>query len=417
MLSTLKLKPIYTAAFLALLMSCDSDPTPDPEPEPEPELQTYYFAGIEAAIDPAADVLSGAENGFEEGTISPVGNGFEQPAWMTFLQGKDQIFAAGYTSAPEITSYELVDGELVKGESVFTDLGIYAQEVVDESTIILMGAPRSGFSEKKLYVVDSDAMTITNSALVDFGNMEEAGLMSFPTDIHLSGDKIFVSYYTITADGNFLTPLSDQAKIAVFNYPALTLDKIITDDRLPELGRYNSANVLEVDENGDMYTYASSSLACGFYPIPTLNSGIVRVKSGETSFDSDYFIDFEELSGGYKINDMFYVGNGKAVVRVVMEDETNPDYHWGTYDPTSEIPLLETGIVDLYNKTFTMLSDVPSGGGGWNSAYYIDGTKLYLGVSNSAYAGISIIDTESSTVTQGAMIEGNYAKALLVLKQ
>lgn len=395
------------AALFTSFISCtDSD---DPEP-----LIANYFLGIESASDPAVDVLSTAAS-IELGTISPVGNGFEQPAWMTFIQGKDQIFATGYTSAPEFTSYELVEGTLTKGESFFTDLQLYAYDIVDESTAILIGSPREGLSDKKIYKVNTNTMTIESTVSSGFGNDTTNELMSFPVDVKVRGDKLFAAYYMISADGTFATPDANQARVAVFSYPELAFEKIIADDRAPNIGRYLSTNALEIDEKGDIYTFSPSSLACGYAPTPAGNSAILRIKDGDTAFDTDYYIDFETLSDGYKINDLFYVGNGKAVVRVLKEEESNAAFLWATYAPIGESPLLETGIVDLYNMTFKLLTNVPKGGGGWSSSYLIEDTKLYLGISNSSYAGIYVIDTETDTAEEGAIIDGNYAKAILAL--
>lgn len=418
------LRTFALLAFTILAFACsEDDPVvtpepeqkdPDPEPDPAPTLVTRYFVGVEAGTDPATDVLANAES-LTTGTITPVNNGFEQPTWMSFFQNNKQIFTAGYTSAPEFTSYEIKDGELVKGESFFTDLGIYAVNFVDDTNLLLMGAVREGYADKKIYHINTNNMLITNTVTVGFGNDEENELISFPVDMQVRGDKLFVAYYMVSGTGDFSTPSANEAKVAVFSYPGLEFEKIITDNRASNIGRYYTANALEADEKGDIYTFSPSSLACGYAPVPENNSAILKIKNGETEFDADYYIDFETLSGGYKLNDMYYVGNGKAVVRVLKEDETNADYLWATYAPTSPLPLLETGIVDLYNETFTLVSDVPNGGGGWGGSYLVEDGKLYLGVSSSTYSSIYIIDPETATATEGATIDGNYAKALMAL--
>ncbi|MEM1134418.1 MAG: DUF4374 domain-containing protein [Bacteroidota bacterium] len=419
-LTTNLIKQFAVILITLIAFSCSDSEDPinpiDPPENPEPEVKDFFFLGIEAATDPAVDVLS-ITSSLDSGSISPVNNGFEQPAWMSFIQGVDQIFTAGYTAAPEFTSYELIGDELVKGESFFTDLDVYAFDVVDEGTMLLMGSARSGLSEKKIYKINTNTMSIETTVSVDFGNSAADSLMAFPVDLKVRGSKLFAAYYMVAANGNFSTPSANEAKIAVFSYPSLEFEKIITDDRAPNIGRYYTTNALEIDENGDIYTFSPSSLACGYAPAPATNSGILKIKNNETEFDPSYHIDFEALSDGYKINDMFYVGNGKAVVRVLKEDETNADYLWATYRPTSQQPLLETGIIDLYNETFTLLSNVPKSGGGWSSAYHIKDAKLYLGVNNSSYAGIYVIDTETGTATEGAIIKGNYAKAILSLSK
>ena len=160
-----------------------------------------------------------------------------------------------------------------------------------------------------------------------------------------------------------------------------------------------------------------SSLACGYTPVPANNSGILRINNGSSEFDANYFIDFEDISGGYKIKDLFYVADGKAVVRVLQEDETNPIFLWASYAPTSAAAFMEVGILDLNTQSFTLLPNVPKSGGGWNAAHLVEGSKLYLGVSNEAYAGFYIIDVENGTAVEGAKIEGNYAKGILSLKE
>ncbi|WP_421773763.1 DUF4374 domain-containing protein [Gracilimonas sp.] len=413
---------IYTNNKLSLLilglailipLAC-SDKTPTNSDDSDINT-TKYFVGIEAATDPATDVLTFSVSSIDSGMVSPINNGFEQPAWMTFFQGNNQIMATGYTSAPEFVSYSLVDGELTQGESFFTDLGTYAFDFDGESKMILVGSAREGLADKKIFLVNTDAMAIEKSASHDFGNIEADSILAFPNDAKIRGDKLFISYYGIHANGNFSTPKANTAKVAVFSYPGLEFEKIISDNRAPNIGRYYGFNSLEADENGDIYTISPSALASGYNPVPETNSGILRIKNGESEFDANYHIDFEELSGGYKLQDLIYVGNGKAVVRVFREEETNSAYLWATYSPNSENPLLETGIVDLYNETFTLLENVPLGGGGWNAAYLVEDNNVFLGVSNSSYSGIYNIDTETNTASEGAKVEGNYAKAILSL--
>lgn len=416
-MNKMNLRKLKVAAFVATMFiafSCDNEDGIEGG-SPDPDKTAYYFAAIESGSDPATEVIANADS-FSEGEISPVDNGIQQPTWMAYYNNGNRIISAGYTTAPQFTSYEIINGELAEVEKVFVDLGVYASEAIDDDSMLFMGAPRSGTAAKKIYEINTVDMSISRTVEVDFGNDASTNSISFPVDMKLKGDKLFVAYYMVKDDGSFATPDANQARIAVLNYPALTLDKIISDDRTANLGRYYSFNVLEEDEKGDIYTFSPSSLACGYAPVPANNSGILRIKSGESEFDSNYHIDFETLSGGYKINDLFYVGNGKAVVKVLKEDETNPAYLWGTYSPNSATPLIEIGVVDLYNESFEIISSVPKSGGGWNSASFIEDGKLHIGMSSSTYASIYIIDPETATAVKGSEIDGNYVKSLLYLE-
>ena len=418
MIQSRKFLSLLTLFGAAVLFSSACSDSNNPVIGDDSDASAQYFLGIEAAADPeVTDVLTLGVASLDTGSVSPENNGYEQPAWMTFIQGEDQIFATGYTSAPEFVSYELVNGQLTKGESFFTDLGTYAYDVVDESTLVMVGNARSGLNNKKIYLVDTDAMSIMKTVETNFGDNTEDSLFAFPSDMKVRGDKLFISYYLVEANGSFKTPDANEARLSVFSYPELEFEKEIVDDRAANIGRYITTNALEIDEIGDIYTFSPSSLTSGYNPVPANNSAILRVKKDETEFDENFYIDFETLSGGYKLHDLFYVANGKAVVRIAKEDETDEAYYWEAYTPNSETPVLETGIIDLYNNTFTLLDNVPNGGGGWNAAYLVEGTKVYLGVSNSTYAGIYVIDTETETATEGATVEGNYAKAILSLSE
>ncbi|MEM1258180.1 MAG: DUF4374 domain-containing protein [Bacteroidota bacterium] len=437
-LKQLNLLPFFMVlVFGTAVVSCSDDDSEsdvlqeeqveeeEEEIEPETQLVTRYFSGIEFGSDPTVEILTNADS-FEEGVISPVDNGFEQPAWMAYLQGEDQIITLGYNTAPEFTSYEVVDGALTKGNSFFTTDDAYAATFVDASTMVFITSPRSGLADKIISIVDTDAMEVTYSitttaGYVDvdgdgdgLGEGDENDLIAFPSDIHVRGDYLYVSYYMMSASGTFSTPDANKARVGIYTYPGLEFVKVIEDDRASNISRYYAFNGLLEDENGDIYTFSPSSIASGYAPVPENNSAILRIKNGETEFDDDFYIDFESISGGLKINDMFYTTNGKAVVRATFEEESEL-YLWGNYAPTLATPLISTGIVDLTTGTFTLLDNVPLCGGGWNSPHMIDGSKVYLGVNNAEYSGVYIIDTETGTATEGADIDGNYAKALLSL--
>jgi hypothetical protein len=400
------LKFVFLALCSFLFVQCDDDN----DSSSEDADATNYFVGIEYGSD-GADYLCTAES-LSEGTVSPVGNGYEQLAWASYIQGINQVFS---NASSTITSYAKdEDGILTEGSSLTTSLGVYAYDVVDESTLVMIGSPWFSTGSKEIYLIDTDVMSITTTIETSLGDTTNTTTgvtgISIPLSAKVVGDYLFISYYLFDEDG--LIVYENEAKVAVYSYPDLVFQKTIYDDRVSDIGRYYSEYGMLEDENGDIYTMSSSSFACGFYPVPTVNSGILRINAGETDFDDDYYIDFETLSDGGKLNDIYYAENGKAVVRYLTDDSSS----WSTYSPYSEDPILKFGIVDLYNETFTELSgDMELSGGGWNGVALAEGSTVYVGVSNDSYSGIYVIDTDNATVTEGADVDGNYAKALLGL--
>ena len=433
----LLIKSSVLAITLAAIISCDDDDsTTVVVPTREATVETKYFALIEAAESASADVLASAES-LESGVVTPVNNGIEQLGWSTAVQGENQIFSIINNT---ITNYTLVEGELTQGVTLTAgDLGILAIDVVDESNAVIMTAPWYAIGGKTLRHINLDEMIFTNNVdtnldddpviTPDGDTSIDAKGLTLPSDMEVVGDRLFVSYYpydqfnsTEDNDGDgfpdsVTTTLDWGARIAVYSYPDFEYQETISDDRISSIGRYLSQNGLASDENGDLYAISTSSLASGYFPTPEANSGILRINNGESEFDSDFYIDFETLSGGYKLNDFYYLGEGKAVVRMLQEDETNLLFFWGSYAPTSEFPLLEFAIIDLYEETFIPISgDIPNSGGGWPSAVLVEDDKVFVGVSNSTYSGVYVIDVDTATVTEGADIEGNYAKGLFSIE-
>ncbi len=74
-----------------------------------------------------------------------------------------------------------------------------------------------------------------------------------------------------------------------------------TDDRTCSTGRPVSNVGIFMDENKDIYV---NNLA-GFGYYPGMNSGILRIKNGQDSFDPDYYFSMTDLEG-------LEMGNGKT---------------------------------------------------------------------------------------------------------
>ncbi|MEP2026019.1 DUF4374 domain-containing protein, partial [Reichenbachiella sp.] len=188
------------------------------------------------------------------------------------------------------------------------------------------------------------------------------------------------------------------------------------DNRTTDIGLYSGENSILKTDRGDLYTYSTSALASGFAPTPDNPSGFLRINSGTTAFDDDYFFNFEEKSGGYKLNNVVYAGGNKAVVRMAKEDDTNADYLWATYGPTIDpaLAICEMAVVDLEAQTVTKLN-IPAHGGEWGMANLYHDGMVYVNISNADEAYIYQIDPSTATAAKGAKIDGNWAKGFAAL--
>ena len=391
------------ALALGSLAGCDSFGSGNVE-------EGGFLVGIEAAT--GTDVLVTTDN-LMEGVISPVGQGVEQPAWMTFFTAGEYLMLHGYAADNQLTSYTLDDGALITRGPLVTELGLYASCDVDDNTMLVIGLPRAGYEDRVIYTIDKSSMTITKRTATRIDERQDEGLVAWPTDMVVRDGKLFISYY-LNGSGekedvpSFSTPNSNQARVAVYSYPDMVFEKIITDDRTSDIGVYLGPTALEETEDGTIYSYSTSSLASGFAPTPTNPSGFLRIPAGSTDFDDSYFFNFEQVTGGSKINNAVYAGDGKMVVRLVKADTAL----WGTYNPVPENPSCVIAIADLNTQTVTEVTDVPLHGGEWGMAHLVHKGKVYINVSTAEEAHIYEIDPATATATQGARIEGNWVKGI-----
>ncbi|TRX60731.1 DUF4374 domain-containing protein [Fulvivirga sp. M361] len=399
--------------FLTCIIGCGDDDEQQPFIGTTGDVQ--FVLGVEATS--GADVLLPVNN-LMEGIISPLGSGFEQPAWMSYINAGNTLITSGYATDNTLTGYRLVNGTLTNIGSLITELQTYNYVDVDDNTLLAVGVTRAGFEERIIYTIDKNDMSIRSRARTRIDERKEDGLVAWPTDLIVKGNKLFMSYYLLGAgedDGvpAFATPNSNEARIAIYSYPELEFEKIITDNRTSDIGNYLSFTSLQEDEMGDIYSFSTSSLASGFTPTPTNPSGFLRIKNGATDFDDSYFFNFETASGGYKVNNAVYAGNGKAVVRMVKDDSGL----WATYDPDAENPICSIAIADLYNQTVTKVTEVPLHGGEWGMAHLIHDGKVYINVSDVNGAFIYEVDPGTASAKKGAQLEGNWTKGILALKK
>lgn len=275
----------------------------------------------------------------------------------------------------------------------------------DQNTLLAMEVPRSGDDKRVLHVIDVENVSVDRKVETDIYKPEGDTLVKWPTGMVVRDDRLFVSFYPVSPSGDFTTPSVDSAQVAIFSYPELEFQKAIYDNRTSPVGVYGNATGLLEADNGDLYTFSSSSLAAGFTK-QTRPSGILRIKSGNTEFDPDYFLNIEEATNGGKIVHFSYAGNGKAIARIVTDDSTL----WGAFSPDN--PICELVIIDLEAATVTEVSDVPAHGAQYATPALVENGKVYMSISTPTDAHVYEIDPETATAQKGAVIEGLEAKGI-----
>lgn len=403
-----KFRLYLVALSLLFFMACEKEETPTTG------KTANYVMSLRTlgANDESSDYILTVDN-LLTGEISAQGNGLELVGWNYTGKFGDTFFSFGY-DLNECVGYKVENNELVeKGKFAFERFDVITP--LDNDYFMAIGAPWGGGSyDCQLQVVDindiSIAKTVLHPIYVSFDPNDEAiQLNAWPTTSFVDGDKFYVSFYTLNGE-SWETPNTDTAYVSIYSYPELAYIKTIKDDRTGPIGYYGAQPSIITDEKGDHYTLSSGAYSAGFTQV-TKKSAILKIASGADAFDDDYFFDVEET--GYKVTSAVYVANGLAVANVIstaIDEEAGKVSQWGLFSEST--PLLNTAIINIYNKTITVVEDVPLHGGQYQTPFLLEDGKVYCSVNNGTDTYIYQVDPVNARATIGAKLIGNQFQGL-----
>ncbi|WP_299218221.1 DUF4374 domain-containing protein [uncultured Aquimarina sp.] len=408
-------------AITTVVISCSSDDnggTPI-DPDPDPIALSKYVVGFEAfpvgdasPVDYILELPSLAS--LTTGEISVEGQGIPLRGWRFFHGVGNTVFTAGYSDDDKCIAYQLnEEGELEEKANFAFQSTLDNYAALDENTLLAVELTYGGLSDKRFHIVNAETGLLekveehpVDTDMGD-GTAENPGSTPWVTGMVLRDGKLFVSYHKWLADGSFVTPDVDRAYVAVFSYPDFELEKIIEDDRTSPIGVNGHSTGIEQIENGDIYSFSTSALSAGF-TAASKPSGILRINNGETEFDSDYFFNIEEATNGGKLFWMDYMGNGKAIARIIVDD-TNGAGEWGAFFKKDVFKMV---VIDLVNQTVTDIAGVPTHGHRYTSPMFVEDGKAYISSSTDTDTYVYIVDPETATATQGAKVLGLGLKGI-----
>lgn len=367
----------------------------------------------DSTITPAGDyvlslAIQGSDNNFTyytvpfedvmTGTLSAAGQGIEQPGYYDFTQIGKTIYSIGGLSDVNvvgITSNE--DNELLQVGDVSFSSSLSDIVRGDDNTLVSVTMSSSS-SVITFNTFDPNTVSVISTKEIPVSDITDKTGPAY-SGMVVSGSHLFLSYY-ISDPSTYSTEYTDQANIAVFSYPGLAFEKVITDTRVGPIGGFNVKSGLVKDENGNVYALSHSNPANG-YSQSTKPSGVLRISSGETTFDQDYFFDIEDATGGFNTAHLKYLTNGKAFAEINVSSR-DEQASW------SDSPL-KSAVIDFNAKTVNFISGVPehSGNGRRLPALY-DDKYIYLCVPLDGKINVYQMDTEDFTSTKGAEVEANF---------
>lgn len=424
-----KIKNVMILIGVAIFaIACDNDDNGGTILPPDPGSTTIskYVVGFEAfPVGQAAPVdyileLPSLE-ALTTGEISVEGQGTPLKGWRFFHSAGNTVFTAGYADDDKCIAYQLnEDGELKEKANFEFQSTLDNYAAIDDKTLIaveLSGAVTdpgaTAIPDRSFYIVNAETGLVekiethpVDSSIGD-GTLANPPYIPWVTGMVLRDGKLFISYHKLLPDGTFTNIGADRANVAILKYPEFELEKIIEDDRSGPIGVNGHSTGIEQTENGDMYSFSPTALSAGF-TAAVKPSGILRIKNGATEFDPDYFFNVEEAANGGKLFWMDYVGNGKAIGRIIIDD-TNGAGEWGAFFKKDVFKLV---VIDLVNKTVTDVSGVPVHGHRYTSPMFVEDGKAYVSSSTATETHVYIIDPETATATKGAKVLGVGLKGI-----
>ncbi|WP_268121703.1 DUF4374 domain-containing protein [Roseivirga pacifica] len=387
------------ALFALSITACEEsdDTNPDDSTLEHPFVVSMAVQGSDNTFTyytvPFEDVMTGS--------LSALGEGIEQPGYYDFTQIDETIFSIGGLDDVNVVGINYSGGKLTQiGDVSFTNS---ISDIVEADDNSLVAVEMSSDSDVvTFHRVDLNSVSVIETVNNPTSDLTDELGTSY-AGMRVSNGHLYLAYYVSSPD-TWETPFTDQAEVAVYSYPEFEFEGIMTDDRVGPIGGFNVKSGLISDENGDVYAVSHTNPANG-YSQSTQPAGILKINAGETEFDEDYFLSFDELTEGKTAAHLVYLGNGKAFAEFNM-DAREEQARW------SDGPL-QSAIIDLNNQTVEFITDIPQhAGDGRRLALLQDGNTLYRCIPEDNGIYIYKIDLNTLTATKGALVEANFVAGI-----
>ncbi|MDR6299557.1 DUF4374 domain-containing protein [Mesonia maritima] len=344
-----------------------------------------------------------------EGTLSAEGTGIEQPGYFDFTQIEETIYSIGGLDDVNVAGMRkrtIDDSDyLVKiGDVSFSQ---QLEDIIKADNNTLVSISMDNASDIITFrKFNKNSLNTTETKNVQVSEFTSLTGPSYSGMVVADG-HLFLSYYISDPD-SYATDYTDQAEVAVFSYPELEFQKVITDDRVGPIGGFLVKSGLIKDEDGNIYAISHSNPANGFSQ-STKPSGILKINSGETDFDQDYFFDVESASGGGNVVRLKYLENGKAYAEINTAERSQQD-RW--MDGPSQ-----SAVINLEAKTIQTIANIPEHLGlGRRLVALQEGNTIYTCIPITDDGNyIYKINTETLQAEKGAKVEANFTAGIFKL--
>lgn len=431
----------------ALTACSDDDPG---QSAPAPGTTGDYVIG---AAGNDANYLVTAPS-LESGEVSISVNGYETPSGTQWVFYKDQyLYRLQYNqgSAGVTTSYyKNGNGQVMARpkeytiNNRFTTFGIFGKYIITAAPVNTDRADAAGNLQKGLAltyldveaettrskVIDSENF-LGNGEYVNFAGILEANGKLFtaviPMGLSTYGSAYdngrWVRYPDLvkTEDGGSnsssykkgelqWTQYPNEAWVAIFDDETFENPRLIRTDKISYACGRNRSQYYQTTwaaDNGDVYVFSPSysKIMDDARQQTTLPAGVVRIKSGASDFDPDYYFNIEEAAGGQSFLRCWHITADYFLLQM---------YTQGINSKAQGATRL--AIYKGEDKSFRYVTGLPSPDviSSFGTTPYSEGGMAYVSVSvtDGAQPAIYKIDPGTATAAKGLTVHAESVNAV-----
>jgi len=384
------------------LAACSND---DPSPEVPVEGDSRYVFQIQSVgsdeetatyIVPVADIT--------QGSVSTTGVGTETDGY-SFINQNNRIFGLVWGGQGPITPYKLNKAGKIEetGNTINAVVALAYGRVNDDAFVFTSLTSTKENPTATIMSYDAKNLQISNQNSFDITKVSGNDEVAILSGIFQVDNKLYAPFYCEPGVAGQNTKYKDNTWVAVFDYPSLKFEKVITDDRTGVSGFWFCQRSLQQIENGDTYVWSGA--------FGSKNpSAFIRIKKGTEEFDQSYFFDVEAKTGGKKIVRGNYLANGKFLVALLVDGNDDSERDGG--GPVN----VQLAIADVLNETITYINGAPEYEAPWyDFPVYTEAdgktAQFVLRESPERYA-VYTIDIESASATRGLEIIGSNVSSI-----
>lgn len=238
------------------------------------------------------------------------------------------------------------------------------------------------------YRLDTKTQQLVGNGEINAKELAGNGDKAFFTDILKVDKNVFISYWKVESGLTFATASPDSNWIAVYSYPEMQLQKIISDNRTGAIGAYMTRG-LDMDENGDIYAlgtmldYDKTKKYSTNKPVAFL-----KIKKGTTEYDPNYLLNITSLSEGQYVYKKNYLGKGYFLLTMCPKPYIYATPFYGALMYGG----IKLAVVNVYDGTFKWVSGIPDN----TSIQSTSGDANYSNLDGTGYIGLYYTEQENS---------------------